>query len=222
MDQLSHPYMTIGKIIAFTTWSFVGKMMFLLFNLMSAFIMVFLPRSKCLLISWLQSPYTVILEHKKIKSITVSNFPLLFVWSDGASCHLYFECWVWSQLFHSSISCSSRSSLIPLCFLPLKWHHPHFWGCWGFPGNLIPPACVSPSPEYSMMYSAYMLNKQGDTALLYSFPNLESVCWSLSGSNCCFLTYIQVSQRQVRWSGISISLRIFHSFLWFIQSKAVM
>ena len=79
MAQLSHPYMTIGKIIAFTTWSFVGKMMFLLFNLMSAFIMVFLPRSKCLLISWLQSPYTVILEHKKIKSITVSNFPLLFV-----------------------------------------------------------------------------------------------------------------------------------------------
>jgi len=60
--QLSHPYMTTGKIIAFNRWTFVGKVMSLLFNVLSRFIMAFLPRSKCLLISWLQSPAAVILE----------------------------------------------------------------------------------------------------------------------------------------------------------------
>ena len=60
--QLSHPYMTTGKIIAFNRWTFVGKVMSLLFNMLSRFIMAFLPRSKCLLISWLQSPAAVILE----------------------------------------------------------------------------------------------------------------------------------------------------------------
>ena len=60
--QLSHPYMTTGKTIALTTWTFVGKVMTLLFNMLSSFVIAFLPRSKCLLISWLQSPSTVILE----------------------------------------------------------------------------------------------------------------------------------------------------------------
>ena len=70
--QLSHPYMTTGKIIALTRWTFVGKVMSLLFNMLSRFVIVFLPRSRCLLISWLQSPSAVILEPKKIKSVTVS------------------------------------------------------------------------------------------------------------------------------------------------------
>ena len=70
--QLSHPYMTTGKIIALTRWTFVGKVMFLLFNMLSRSIVAFLPRSKCLLISWLQSPSTVILEPPKIKSVIVS------------------------------------------------------------------------------------------------------------------------------------------------------
>ena len=64
-----------GKTIALTIWSFVGKVMSLLFNTLSRFVIAFLPRSKRLLISWLQSPSTVILEPKKIKSVTVSNFP---------------------------------------------------------------------------------------------------------------------------------------------------
>ena len=72
MVQLSHPYMTTGKIIALTRWTFVGKVMSLLFNMLSRFVIVFLPRSRCLLISWLQSPSAVILEPKKIKSVTVS------------------------------------------------------------------------------------------------------------------------------------------------------
>ena len=70
--QLSHPYMTTGKIIALTRQTFVGKVMSLLFNMLSKLVIAFLPRSKCLLISWLQSPSAVILEPPQIKSDTVS------------------------------------------------------------------------------------------------------------------------------------------------------
>ena len=72
MVQFSHPNMTTEKTIALTRWTFVGKVTPLLFNTLSRFVIAFLPRSKRLLISWLQSPSAVILEHKKIKSITVS------------------------------------------------------------------------------------------------------------------------------------------------------
>ena len=72
MAQLSHPYMTTGKTIALTRWTFVGKVMSLLFNMLSRLTIAFLPRSKCLLISWLQSSSAVTLEPKKIKSVTVS------------------------------------------------------------------------------------------------------------------------------------------------------
>ena len=72
MVQLSHPYMTTGKTIALTIWTFVSKLMSLLFNMLSRFVTAFLPRSKHLLISWLQSSATVILKPKKIKSVTVS------------------------------------------------------------------------------------------------------------------------------------------------------
>ena len=71
--QLSHPYMTTGKTIALTRWTFVDKVMSLLFNMLSRLVITFLPRSKCLLISWLQSPSAVILEPRKIKSDTVST-----------------------------------------------------------------------------------------------------------------------------------------------------
>ena len=71
--QLSHPYMTTGKIIALTRWTFVGKVMSLLLNILSRLVIAFLPRSKHLLISWLKSPFAVILEPKKIKSVTVSS-----------------------------------------------------------------------------------------------------------------------------------------------------
>ena len=70
--QLSHPYMTTGKTISLTRWAFVCKVMSLLFNMLSSLVIAFLPRSKCLLILWLQSPSVVILEPKKIKSVTVS------------------------------------------------------------------------------------------------------------------------------------------------------
>ena len=71
--QLSHPYMTTGKTTALTVWTFASKAMCLLFNMLCRFVMAFLLRSKCLLISWLRSPSSAILEPKKIKSVTVST-----------------------------------------------------------------------------------------------------------------------------------------------------
>ena len=76
--QLSHPYVTTGKTVALTRWTFVGKIMCLPFNMLSGLVIAFLPGSNCLLISWLQSPFGVLLEPKKIKFVTVSNFSCLF------------------------------------------------------------------------------------------------------------------------------------------------
>ena len=72
IDQLSHPYMTTGKTVVLARWTFVGKVMSLLFKMPSRLVITFLPRSKRLLISWLQSPSAVILESPKIKPLTVS------------------------------------------------------------------------------------------------------------------------------------------------------
>ena len=74
MVQFSQPYKTIGKTIALTVWTFVSKVMFLLFNTLSRFVIAFLSRNKCLLILWLQSPSAVILEPRKRKSITAPRF----------------------------------------------------------------------------------------------------------------------------------------------------
>ena len=73
MVQLSHPYMTTGKTIALTMWTFVGRVMSLLLSMLFRFLLAFLPRSRHLLLSWLQSLSTMILEPKKIKSVTTSN-----------------------------------------------------------------------------------------------------------------------------------------------------
>ena len=79
--QLSHPYMTTGKTIAFTRWNFIGKVMSLLFNMLCKLAITFLPRSKRLLISWLRSPSALILEPNKIKSDTVSTVsPSICIW----------------------------------------------------------------------------------------------------------------------------------------------
>ena len=76
--QLSHPYMTTGKTIALTRWSIIGKVMSLLFNILSRLVITFLQRSWCLLISWLQSPSSVILEPRKIVSHCFHCFPICF------------------------------------------------------------------------------------------------------------------------------------------------
>ena len=132
----SHIYTwLLEKPVALTIWTFAGKAMSLLiFNTMSRFVKAFLPRSKRLLISWLQSPSTVILEPTRIKSVTASTFALLFTmkWWDRMPRSQFFYCWVLSQLFHSPLSPSSTGSLVPLCFLPLEWYNLHIWGFWHF------------------------------------------------------------------------------------------
>ena len=88
MVQLSHPYVTTGKNIALTRWTFVGKVMSLLFNMLSGLVLSFLPSSKCLLISWLQSPSAVILEFPQNKVCHYFHcFPIYLPWSDGTGCH---------------------------------------------------------------------------------------------------------------------------------------
>ena len=87
MVQLSHLYMTTGKAIALTRWTFVGRVMSLLFNMLSRLVIAFLPRSRRLLISWLQSPSAVILEPPKIVSHCFHCFPIYLPWSDGTGCH---------------------------------------------------------------------------------------------------------------------------------------
>ena len=111
--QISHPYMTTGKTIALTRLTFVGKVMSLLLNMLSRLVITFLPRSKRLLISWLQSPSAVILEPQKIKSDTVSPSICHEVMGLDA---MAFVCWILS--LKPTFSLSSRGSLVPLPFLP--------------------------------------------------------------------------------------------------------
>ena len=118
--QLSHPHMTTGEIIALTRQTFVDKVMSLLFNMLSRMVTIFLPRSKRLLISWLQSPYAVILEPRKIKSATVSTV------SPSICCEMIepdamiLVSWMLSfkSTFSLSSFTSSRGSLVLLHFLP--------------------------------------------------------------------------------------------------------
>jgi len=134
MVQVSHSYMTTGKTTALTIRTFVGKLMSLLFNMLSRFVIAFLLRSKRLLIPWLQSPSAVIWEPKKIKSVTVSIV-------SPSICHevigpnaMIFVFWMLS--FKPAFSLSSfnfikrlfSSSLLSV----VKWCHVHIWGYWYF------------------------------------------------------------------------------------------
>ena len=122
MVQLSHPYMTTGKTTALTIWTFVSKVMSLLFNTLSRLVIAFLPRSKRLLISWLHSPSAVMLEPKKIKSVMFPLFPQLFAmkwWDQPDAMILVF----WMLSFKPAFSTllfhlHQEGSLVPLCFLP--------------------------------------------------------------------------------------------------------
>src|SRR5574338_659329 len=162
--QLSHPYMTTGKTIALTRRTFVGKVMSLLFSMLSRLVITFLPRSKRLLISWLQSPSAVILDPPKIKSDIVSTVSpsishevmgpdtMIFIFrmlSFKPTFSLSFFTFIKRLLSSSSLSAIrvvSSAYLRLLIFLPA----------------ILIPACVSSSPVFLMMYSAYKLNKKGD------------------------------------------------------------
>ena len=164
MVQLSYPYMTTEKTIALTVWTFAGKVRSLLFNILLKLVIAFLPRSKCLLISWLQSPSAVILEFKKIKSVTVSIVsPSIFHEVMGPHAMIFIFWMLSSQptfslssytfikrLFSSSslsaIRVVTTACLRLLIFLPA----------------IVIPVCASSSSAFHMVYSAYKLNKQGD------------------------------------------------------------
>ena len=118
--QLSHPYVTTGKTITLTRRTFVGKVICLLFNMLSRLVITFLPRSKRLLISWLQSPSAVILEPRKIKSDTVSTVSPSICHEEMGPDAMIFVFWMLSfkPTFHSPLSLSSRGFWVPLHFLP--------------------------------------------------------------------------------------------------------
>ena len=165
MVQLSHPHMTTGKTIALTICPFVGKTMSLLFNMLSRFVIAFFPRSKHILISWLYSPSAVILKPNKIKSVTVSIVSpstyhevmgldvMIFIFlmlSFKPAYLLSFFTFIkrlLSSSLLSAISVMSSAYQSLLIFLLA----------------ILIPALASSSPVFLMMYSAYKLNKQGDS-----------------------------------------------------------
>ena len=170
--HLSHPYMTTGKTIALTRWTFVGKVMSLLFIMLSKLVITFLPKSNRPLISWLQLPSAVILEPKKIKSVTVFTISpsvcyevmgpdamILVIWMLSFKPTFSLSSFIFIKRLFSSSSLSARrvvssAYLRLLIFLPV----------------ILIPACASSSPVFLRMYSAYKLNKLGDSILMYSFP----------------------------------------------------
>ena len=124
MVQLSHLYMTAGKTIALTIWTFVGKVMFPLFSTLSRFVIVFLPRSKHLLISWLRSPSVVILEPKKIKSVTVSIVsPSICHEVMGLNATLFFFGTGMKTDLSSPVSTAEFSKFVGILSAALSQHH---------------------------------------------------------------------------------------------------
>ena len=169
MVQLSHPYMTPGKTIALTRWTFVSKGMALLFNMLSRLVITFLLRSKHLLISWLQSPSAVISEPPKIKSATVYTSVCHGVMGLDAVILVF---WMLSfkptfslstltfikRLFSSSLLSEIR--VVSSAYLRLLL----------FLLAILIPACASSSPAFRMMYSVYKLNKQADNIQPWHIP----------------------------------------------------
>ena len=100
-------------------------------NTLSRFVIAFLPRSRVLLILWLQSPFTVILEPKENLFPLFCHLSAMELW-DQMPWSSFFECWVLSKLFHSPLSYLPRGSLVSLWFLPLESYHLHIQGCWYF------------------------------------------------------------------------------------------
>ena len=152
----SHTHtLLLRKTIASTSWTFVGKVMPLLYNMLSRLVIVFLPRNKRLLISWLQSPSAVILEPKKIKPLTVSIVsPSICheAWDQIPSSY-FFECWVLSELFHSPLSLSWRDSSVPLSAVRVM--SSAYLTLLIFLLAILIPTCASSSLAFRMRYSAY-------------------------------------------------------------------
>ena len=204
--QLSDPYLTTGKTIALTRWTFVGKAMSLLFNMLSMLIIAFLPRSKYILILWLQSPSAVILEPKKLKSDTVSTVSPSIVHEVMAPDIMILVFWMLS--FKTIFSLSSftfiKGHFSPSSLSAIRLVSSAYLRLLIFLPAILISVCASSSPEFLMMYSAYKLNKQGDNIEPWHTP---FPIWNQSVVPCPVLTVAswpayRFHKRQVRWSGI--------------------
>ena len=165
MIQLLYLYMTTGKTTALAKWTFVGKVMSLLFNMLSRLVIAFPPRSKHLLISWLLSSSTMILEPKKINLSLFPFSPSIYhEVIDGTGYHdlSFLNVEFQACFFYSPLSPSSRGSWVPLHFLPLEWYYLHIRDLWIFLPTILISAYDSSSLAFRLMYSACKLNKQGD------------------------------------------------------------
>ena len=168
----SHPYMTTGKTIALTRQTLVGKVMSLLFNTLSKLVIAFLPRSKCLLISLLQSQSTVILEPEKQKSVTVSIFsPSIYneVMGPDAIILVFWMLSFKPTFYLSSFMFIKRLFSYSLLFA-IKMVSSAYLRLLIFLLTTLIPACGSSSPVFCMMYSAYKLNKQSDNIQPWCAP----------------------------------------------------
>ena len=178
--------MSTGKIITLTIQTFVSKVMSLLFNMLSRFVIAFLPRSKHLLVPWLQWPSVVILEPKKIKSVTVSIVPSSIYHEVMGPDAMIFVFWMLS--FKPAFSLSSFTFIKRLfsysSLSAIRMVSSAYLRLLIFLLAILIPARASSSPAFHMMYSAYKLNAGWQyPALTYSFPNFEPICCSMSGSN---------------------------------------
>ena len=184
-------------------------------------VIAFFPRSKCLLISWPQSPSAVTLEPKKIKSVTMPIFsPIYLPWSDGTRCHDLSFLNVEFLNVESAFSLSSfifikRYFSFSLLSAIMEVSPAHLRLLIFLPEVLI-SACASSSLTFHVMYSTYKFNKQGDNIQPWCTP---FPIWNQTVVPCTVLIvaswpeYIFL-RRQVRWSGIPVSWRIFHGLLW--------
>ena len=194
----------------------------LFFSMLSRLFIAFLPRSKHLLISWLQSPSAVILEPPEIKSVTV------FIVSSSI-CHEVMEpdamiLVFWMLSFKPALSLSSFTFIKRLScwFSTISVVSCTYLRLLIFLLAILILAWDSSNPEFHLMYSAYKLNKQGDNIQPWRTP---FPIWNQSIVPCPVLTFAswpayRFPWMQVRWSGIPISWRIFYSLLWSTQSKA--
>ena len=195
-------------------------------NMLSRLVIAFLPRSKHLLISWLQLPSAVILETPKIKNKVchcLHCFPIYLLWSDRTGCHILV---FWMLSFKSTFSLSSFTfikRLLSSLLSAIRVVSSGYLRFLIFLLAILISACVSSSPAFHMMYSACKLNKQGDNKMPWHTP---FPIWNQCVVPCPVLTVVSCPtyrflRRQVRRSGIPISWRIFHSLLWSTQSTAL-
>ena len=196
--HLSHPYMTTGKTTALTRWTFVGKVMSLLFNMLSRLVITLLPRSKSLLILWLQSPFAVILEPKKVKSATVSTI-------SPSICHevMGLDAMIlvfWMLSFKPTFSLSSLTFIKSFVSFPifLSWLAGVYYIFWMWVLYMLDryllPGCGLPFYSLNRMF-CFLMNRSA--WLQYS--------QNLSNFNSCSIPYLLCDLGQL-WALVYISV----------------